>query len=39
MVTDWDKMTSTLDAKNVLVVPWCEEEACEDAIKDRTKVE
>ena len=36
-VTEWGDVVSTLDSKCVLVLPWCEEEACEDAIKERSK--
>ncbi|WFD43743.1 proline--tRNA ligase [Malassezia psittaci] len=36
VVTDWDLFTSTLNAKNHVIIPWCEEEECEDAIKDRS---
>ena len=35
-VSKWDDVVPTLDAKNVLVLPWCEDEACEDQIKDRS---
>lgn len=36
-VTDWAEVVPTLDAKNILVLPWCEEEQCEDDIKERSK--
>ena len=36
VVTDWDMFTKTLNAKNHVIIPWCEEEACEDQIKDRS---
>jgi prolyl-tRNA synthetase len=36
-VTNWDNLVPTLDAKNILVLPWCEEEQCEDDIKERSK--
>ncbi|KAL7424289.1 hypothetical protein Q5752_001879 [Cryptotrichosporon argae] len=36
-VTVWDDIVPTLDAKCAVVLPWCEVEACEDAIKERTK--
>lgn len=32
----WKDVVPTLDAKNVVVMPWCEEEACEDDIKTRS---
>ena len=35
-VTEWDKVVPTLDSKKGLVLPWCEEESCEDAIKERS---
>lgn len=35
-VTNWDEIVPALDAKNVVVIPWCEEEACEDDIKERS---
>lgn len=35
-VTKWDDVVPTLDAKNVVVMPWCEIEACEDDIKERS---
>lgn len=37
IVTNWDDLVPTLDAKNILVLPWCEEEQCEDAIKERSQ--
>ncbi|WVQ99040.1 proline-tRNA ligase [Kwoniella sp. CBS 9459] len=36
-VTNWDDVVPTLDAKNVLVIPWCEDGQCEDDIKERSK--
>lgn len=36
-VTNWDDVVPTLDAKNILVLPWCEQESCEDDIKERSK--
>ncbi|WWD16234.1 proline-tRNA ligase [Kwoniella shandongensis] len=36
-VTNWDDIVPTLDAKNVLVLPWCEDSQCEDDIKERSK--
>lgn len=35
-ITSWDKVVPTLDAKCVIAIPWCEEEACEDDIKERS---
>jgi len=37
LVTKWDDVVPTLDAKNILVLPWCEQEQCEDDIKERSK--
>ncbi|KAH6909651.1 prolyl-tRNA synthetase [Coprinopsis sp. MPI-PUGE-AT-0042] len=34
-VTEWDDVVPALDAKNIVVIPWCESEACGD-IKDRS---
>ncbi|EPQ53662.1 prolyl-tRNA synthetase [Gloeophyllum trabeum ATCC 11539] len=36
LVTDWKDFVPTLDAKCVVAMPWCEEEACEDDIKERS---
>ncbi|KAH8829986.1 prolyl-tRNA synthetase [Flagelloscypha sp. PMI_526] len=36
VITKWEDIVPALDAKNVVVIPWCEEEACEDDIKDRS---
>ncbi|WFD31203.1 proline--tRNA ligase [Malassezia sp. CBS 17886] len=36
VVTDWHHFTPTLNEKNHVIIPWCEEEACEDQIKDRS---
>ena len=36
-VTKWEDVVPTLDKKSVLVMPWCEEEKCEDAIKERSE--
>ncbi|KIY48495.1 proline-tRNA ligase [Fistulina hepatica ATCC 64428] len=35
-ITRWEDVVPTLDAKCVVVLPWCEREACEDDIKDRS---
>ncbi|KJA18725.1 hypothetical protein HYPSUDRAFT_144576 [Hypholoma sublateritium FD-334 SS-4] len=35
-VTDWKHFVPALDSKNIVVIPWCEEEACEDDIKERS---
>ena len=35
-VERWEDFVPTLDDKCVVVIPWCEEEACEDDIKERS---
>lgn len=35
-VLKWEDVVPTLDDKCVVVMPWCEEEACEDDIKERS---
>ena len=35
-VTKWDDVVPTLDNKCIVVMPWCEVEACEDDIKERS---
>ncbi|KAI0340350.1 prolyl-tRNA synthetase [Trametopsis cervina] len=35
-VTNWDDVVPALDAKCVVVMPWCEVESCEDDIKERS---
>ena len=35
-VTSWEDVVPTLDNKNIVVIPWCDEEACEDDIKERS---
>ncbi|KAG5637175.1 hypothetical protein H0H81_005474 [Sphagnurus paluster] len=35
-VTHWDDVVPTLDNKGIAVIPWCEVEACEDDIKERS---
>lgn len=36
-VTNWDDVVPTLDGKNIVVIPWCENEACEDQVKTRSE--
>ena len=36
-VTKWDEVVPTLDGKCIVVMPWCENEACEDDVKERSK--
>ncbi|KAG6841620.1 hypothetical protein C0991_009045 [Blastosporella zonata] len=35
-ITNWDDVVPTLDNKGIAVIPWCEVEACEDDIKERS---
>jgi prolyl-tRNA synthetase len=35
-VTNWDDLVPALDNKCVVVIPWCDIEACEDDIKERS---
>ncbi|KIJ61451.1 hypothetical protein HYDPIDRAFT_137771 [Hydnomerulius pinastri MD-312] len=35
-VTRWEDFVPTLDNKCIAVIPWCEAEACEDDIKERS---
>lgn len=35
-VTKWEDVVPTLDNKSIVVMPWCEVEACEDDIKERS---
>ncbi|TFK71860.1 prolyl-tRNA synthetase [Pluteus cervinus] len=35
-ITKWDDVVPALDAKNVVVMPWCERVECEDDIKERS---
>jgi len=35
-VTRWQDFVPTLDNKCIAVIPWCEREACEDDIKERS---
>lgn len=36
-ITNWDEVVPALDAKNVVLIPSCLAEKCEDKIKDLTK--
>jgi prolyl-tRNA synthetase len=38
-LTEWDKVVPALDSKNVVLIPFCEEPACEERIKEMTKSE
>lgn len=35
-VTEWSKFVPALDAKNVILVPFCKTESCEDKIKENS---
>ena len=35
-LTNWNDVVKTLDAKNVILVPWCRDSECEDTIKERS---
>eukprot|EP00158_Paraphelidium_tribonemae_P005944 Partr_v1_DN27597_c0_g1_i1_m30350 putative synthetase len=35
-VTEWNDFVPALDAKNLIMIPWCEEKACEESIKERS---
>ncbi|KAI9225204.1 MAG: hypothetical protein DHS80DRAFT_20796 [Piptocephalis tieghemiana] len=35
-VRQWDQVVPTLDARNLLLLPWCEGPKCEDSIKERS---
>jgi len=35
-ITKWEDLVPALDSKNVIVIPWCEREQCEDDIKERS---
>ncbi|KAI1331162.1 prolyl-tRNA synthetase [Xylariaceae sp. FL0255] len=39
VLTDWSKVVPALDAKNVVIIPFCEAPACEERIKEITKSE
>ena len=36
IVRKWEDFVPTLDSKNMILAPWCEETECEDAIKERS---
>lgn len=36
VITKWEDLVPALDDKNVVVIPWCEREQCEDDIKERS---
>lgn len=36
IVENWDEFTPALDAKCLVMIPWCERAECEDAIKEKS---
>ena len=34
IVEEWDRVVPTLDAKNMILIPWCEGMECEESIKN-----
>eukprot|EP01116_Phalansterium_solitarium_P011074 TRINITY_DN26682_c0_g1_i1.p1 TRINITY_DN26682_c0_g1~~TRINITY_DN26682_c0_g1_i1.p1 ORF type:complete len:597 (+),score=173.95 TRINITY_DN26682_c0_g1_i1:78-1793(+) len=36
-VTEWNDFMPSLDARNIVTTPWCEDRACEELVKDKTK--
>ena len=39
VVEKWEDLVPVLDKKNTAILPWCEEPACEEDIKDRSNKE
>lgn len=39
VLTEWEKVVPALDDRNVVLIPFCEEPACEEQIKESTKSE
>ncbi|KAL5637904.1 hypothetical protein ACGC1H_002241 [Rhizoctonia solani] len=39
VIHQWSELTPALEQKCAVVIPWCEQESCEDAIKDRSAKE
>lgn len=37
IITKWEEFTPALNAKNVILIPHCDREECEDEIKERSK--
>ena len=37
VLNEWEKVVPSLNSKNVVIIPFCEEPKCEDEIKDKTK--
>ena len=35
-MTEWKNFVPTLEGKNIVLAPWCNVEACEEDIKDRS---
>ncbi|OIW31986.1 prolyl-tRNA synthetase [Coniochaeta ligniaria NRRL 30616] len=39
IINDWEKVVPALNSKNLVIIPFCEEIACEDRMKEITKSE
>lgn len=39
IVREWKDFVPALNNRNICVIPWCDVEACEDEIKDRSAKE
>ena len=39
VIFEWKEFVPTLNSNSVVVMPWCEVEACEDEIKERSQRE
>jgi prolyl-tRNA synthetase len=39
VLNDWEKVVPALNSKNLVIIPFCEEVACEDRMKEITKSE
>lgn len=38
-VDNWGDFMSALSGRNICLAPWCNEKACEEKVKDRSKEE
>lgn len=39
VITEWKEFVPNLNRNNICVIPWCEVEACEEEIKERSAKE
>ena len=39
IIFEWKEFVPTLNSNSVVIMPWCEVEACEDEIKERSQRE